>query len=121
MTQTLVIYVIRTRRVPFFTSRPSRLMIVLPVTCALVGAVLPFTRLADVLGFTPLPVRFFAILVGMIVLYLVLVELAKWRFYAHQPHPVRQRPSRSERQGRHVRRRAWRFTRHRHLGRTGSG
>ena len=32
-TQTLVIFVIRTRRVPFFRSRPSRPMIVLPISC----------------------------------------------------------------------------------------
>ena len=38
-TQTLVIFVIRTRRVPFLRSRPSRAMIALPIACAAVGAV----------------------------------------------------------------------------------
>ena len=42
-TQTLVIFVIRTRRVPFLRSRPSRLMIALPTSCATIGALLPFT------------------------------------------------------------------------------
>ena len=81
-TQTLVIYVIRTRRVPFFKSRPSLAMLAVPTGAALVGAVLPYTGLAHVLGFEPLPARFFAILFGMVVVYLALVEFAKARFFA---------------------------------------
>ena len=84
-TQTLVIYVIRTRRVPFFKSRPSWPMLVVPTGAALVGAVLPYTGLAHLLGFTPLPTTFFLLLFGMVVVYLLLVELAKTRFY-RTPH-----------------------------------
>ena len=54
-TQTLVVYVIRTRRVPFFKSRPSLPMLLVPTGAALVGAILPYTGLAHLLGFTPLP------------------------------------------------------------------
>jgi Mg2+-importing ATPase len=74
-TQTLVVYVIRTRRVPFFRSRPSLPMFITPMTCALIGAVLPFTPLAGFLGFAPLPISFFLILLWMIATYLLLVEL----------------------------------------------
>jgi Mg2+-importing ATPase len=81
-TQTLVIFVIRTRRVPFFRSTPSRPMMVVPVATAVLGAALPFTPLAGPLGFTALPLAFFLILLGMIGAYLVLVEIAKARFYA---------------------------------------
>jgi Mg2+-importing ATPase len=111
-TQTLVVFVIRTRRVPFIRSRPSVPMIVTPVTCAVVGAVLPFTPLADFLGFTALPLSFFLILVGMIATYLVLVEVAKGRFYATQPHPRRPPLTREQRHQRHVARRGRRFTHH---------
>ena len=58
-TQTLVVYVIRTRRVPFFKSRPSLPMLLVPTGAALVGAILPYTGLATLLGFTPLPTTFF--------------------------------------------------------------
>jgi Mg2+-importing ATPase len=111
-TQTLVVFVIRTRRVPFFRSRPSLPMLVAPVTCALIGAVLPFTPLAGFLGFATLPVSFFLILLGMIATYLLLVELVKRRFYAVQAHPRRPRPTQQERHQRHIRRRAARFTHH---------
>ena len=83
-TQTLIIYVIRTRRVPFFRSRPSRPMMFVPTAAAAVGIILPFTALSHVLGFTPLPADFFLILVGLIVAYLVLVDVAKSLFYRAQ-------------------------------------
>ena len=109
-TQTLVVYVIRTRRVPFTRSRPSRLMLVLPLACATIGAVLPFTSLADALGFARLPLVFFLILLGMIASYLILVEVVKRAFYAAGQRPKRTRPTRHERHHRHLRRRAARFT-----------
>jgi len=112
-TQTLVVYVIRTRRVPFLRSRPSLPMLLVPTGAALVGAVLPYTPLAGLLGFTPLPVTFFLLLFGMVVVYLLLVELAKTRFY-RIPHARTHGPASTydERLERHVRRRAARFVHH---------
>jgi Mg2+-importing ATPase len=49
-----------------------------------VGELLPFTPLAPILGFAPLPPLFFALLV-MIVTYLGLVEVAKRWFYRRYP------------------------------------
>jgi len=112
-TQTLVIYVIRTRRVPFFKSRPSLPMLFVPTGAALVGAILPYTGLAHLLGFTPLPATFFLLLFGMVVVYLLLVELAKTPFYrtrrARTPRPPSTRAQRVERS---IQRRASRFVRH---------
>jgi P-type Mg2+ transporter len=112
-TQTLVVYVIRTRRIPFLKSRPSRLMLVVPTSAALVGAILPYTGLARLLGFTPLPVAFFLLLLGLVVVYLLLVELAKTQFY-RAPHARSPRPvsTHAERLERRIRRRASRFIRH---------
>ena len=112
-TQTLVIYVIRTRRIPFFKSRPSIPMLLVPTGAALAGAILPYTGVANLLGFTPLPTTFFLLLFGMVAAYLVLVELAKTRFY-HAPHARSpQLPStRAERLERRIRRRASRYIRH---------
>ena len=109
-TQTLVIYVIRTRRVPFFKSRPSWPMLTVPTGAAFVGAVLPYTGLAHLLGFTPLPTTFFLLLFGMVVCYLILVELAKTRFY-RSPHTQTPRiaTSHTERLERRIRRRVSRF------------
>jgi Mg2+-importing ATPase len=80
-TQSLIVFAIRTRRVPFFRSRPSRPLTIAIMVCVAIGALLPFSPLADALGFTALPAGFFAFLAGSIVLYLVIVELAKRWFY----------------------------------------
>jgi P-type Mg2+ transporter len=80
-TQSLVIFAIRTRRVPFFRSRPSTPLAVATIICVAIGVLLPFSPLAHVLGFTALPAGFLAALVAMILVYLVLIELGKRRFY----------------------------------------
>jgi len=69
-----VIFVIRTRRVPFFHSRPSRALLLTSLACVVVGAVTPFTPVGRWLfGFAPLPPAFFGILALMVVAYLTLV------------------------------------------------
>jgi Mg2+-importing ATPase len=80
-TQTLVIFAIRTRRVPFFRSRPSLALALAAIAVVLVGAVLPITPLGPVLGFGALPLVFYAVLVAMVILYLVLIEVAKLAFH----------------------------------------
>ncbi|RPE43154.1 Mg2+-importing ATPase [Streptomyces sp. Ag109_O5-1] len=107
-TQTLVIFAIRTRRVPFFRSHPSLPLTLAALGVVLVGTVLPATPLAHALGFQPLPGAFFAALVGMVLAYLVLIEIGKRLFYgavAVAPPVPRHYADR-----RHLRRRAGRFS-----------
>jgi P-type Mg2+ transporter len=82
-TQTLVIFVIRTRRIPFTRSRPSTGLVIAALTTVAVGALLPLSPLAHALGFAPLPFGFFLALVAMVVAYLGLIELAKKIFFAN--------------------------------------
>jgi P-type Mg2+ transporter len=99
-TQSLVIFAIRTRRVPFFHSRPSTPLALATTISVAIGVALPFSPLAPVLGFTALPAGFLAALAAMIVVYLVLIELGKQRFYRVRPHgpPIaRPRPAREHR------------------------
>jgi Mg2+-importing ATPase len=80
-TQSLVVFLIRTRRVPFFSSRPSRPLFATTLGVVAVGIAIPYSPLAHVLGFRPLPVLFLAILGGMTATYLGLVELGKSLFF----------------------------------------
>ena len=84
-TQTLIVFVIRTRRVPFFRSRPSRPLLVSVIAVVIVGALIPQSPLNDTLGFAPLPPPFFAVLVAFVVAYLACVEIAKYFFYKATP------------------------------------
>jgi Mg2+-importing ATPase len=86
-TQTLIVFVIRTRRVPFLRSRASLPLTVSVLAVVAVGAWLPYSPLAGLLGFTPLPALFFLALVGLVLLYLVLVEAAKVWYYARLSAP----------------------------------
>jgi Mg2+-importing ATPase len=77
-TQTLVIFVIRTARNPL-RSRPSVPLATTTVLIVCVGLVLPFTPLAEPLGFVPLPLGYFVFLAAATLTYLVLVEVVKRR------------------------------------------
>jgi Mg2+-importing ATPase len=92
-TQTLVIFAIRTRRSPFTRSRPSRPLLLAALAVVIIGVALPMSPLSAILGFAHLPTAFFFALVGLVVAYLVLIELAKRLFFADPdgrlPYPRR--------------------------------
>jgi Mg2+-importing ATPase len=108
-TQTLVIFAIRTRQVPFVRSRPSLPLTLAALSVVLVGALLPATPIAHTLGFAPLPGAFFAALAGMVIIYLLLIEVGKRHFYraARVTITAERRPYDRTR---HLIRRAARFT-----------
>jgi Mg2+-importing ATPase len=86
-TQTLIIFAIRTRRVPFFRSTPSIPLLLSALGVVAVGALLPSLPVASTLGFTPLPSGFFLALVLMVAAYLVLIEIVKRRFFGPSVRP----------------------------------
>jgi len=75
-TQTLVLFVIRTMGNPF-RSRPARSLTATTLAIVAIGIVLPVTPAAAFLGFTRLPVSYFAFLIPATLTYLVLVDVAK--------------------------------------------
>ena len=75
-TQTLVLFVIRTSKNPL-RSRPSGPLLATCLAVVALGLYLPFSPLAGVLGFTPLPAAYFAFLAVATATYLLLVEAAK--------------------------------------------
>jgi len=84
-TQTLVIFVIRTRRVPFLKSRPSPPLLTATLACAVLGVALPYIGpFARLFGFQTLPLSFLAVLAGMIVTYLALAQLGVALFFKPQ-------------------------------------
>ena len=110
-TQTLVIFVIRTRRIPFFHSRPSVPILLAAFAVVTAGAVLPYTPLGHLLGFRPLPGPFFLALIAIIICYLMLIELGKYVFFRIYQGQAESAP-RYRTPGHRVRRRAARFATH---------
>ncbi len=112
-TQTLIIFAIRTRRVPFFRSKPAPLLTASTLTVIAVGVALTISPWAQHLGFTPLPWQFFTALLAMTVAYLVLVEITKTFFYL-EPMRLAGQPHRTRGDQHRIHRRAARFS---HSGR----
>jgi P-type Mg2+ transporter len=80
-TQTLVIFAIRTKKIPFYRSKPSKFLVLNIAVILILALVLPFTVVGTFFSFVALPPRFLLILAAFIVAYLGLVELMKVWFY----------------------------------------
>jgi len=76
-TQTLVIHIIRTGKIPFIESRPSKFLILMSVIIVSLGIAIPFTPLAKPFGFVKPPPMYFVVLLIMVVTYLFLVQIVK--------------------------------------------
>ena len=80
LTQTLIIHVIRTARIPFIESWASPPLIATTVAVCAVAIALPFTPIGAALGFVPLPGLFWPIVVAFLLSYAVLTTVVKFWF-----------------------------------------
>jgi len=79
----LVVLAIRTRKV-FYRSKPSKLLIA-SVALVTIGILfIPFTSAAQLFGFAPIPLAFYAPLFAIIMIYLLSVEIAKYFFFRNK-------------------------------------
>ena len=81
--QTLVIHMIRTPKLPFIQSRASAPVTLLTMTGIAVLTIIPFTPLGTALGFVALPMSYFAYLIPCILLYMVLATSLKKAYVHH--------------------------------------
>ena len=79
-TQTLIIHVIRTNKIPFIESRASWPLVVSSLIIVAVGAWLTVSPLADTLGFVRLPPLYWLLLAVMLVCYVILTQVVKTWF-----------------------------------------
>ena len=81
--QTLVIHMIRTPKLPFIQSRASAPVTLLTATGITVLTIIPFTAFGAMLGFVALPATYFAYLIPCILLYMVLATSLKKAYVRH--------------------------------------
>ena len=79
--QTLIIHIIRTNKIPFIQSRASWSLIISSLIIVSVGAWLTVSPLANTLGFVALPPGYWLMLVVMLLCYVLLTQLVKTWFY----------------------------------------
>jgi len=77
LTQTLIIHIIRTNRIPFIQSIASWPLIVTTVLIMVVGMYLPYSPLAEYLDFVHLPSLYWPLIILTLTCYVVLTQLVK--------------------------------------------
>jgi P-type Mg2+ transporter len=81
LSQTLIIHIIRTRRLAFIESRASAALLFTSLAVCVVGIWLPYSTFAPALGFEHLPTLYWPILAAMLLAYLALTHLMKIWFH----------------------------------------
>ncbi len=77
ITQTLIIHVIRTNKIPFLQSWASWPLLITSFLIMLIGIAIPFTLVGDYLGFTVLPKLYWPLLGLSLLCYVVLTQAVK--------------------------------------------
>jgi Mg2+-importing ATPase len=80
LTQTLIVHIIRTQRIPFLQSRASKTLGLTTLAIMAAGIGLPYSQLGRFLGFVPLPPIYFAWLAGFLIAYSVIAHHVKMWF-----------------------------------------
>jgi P-type Mg2+ transporter len=83
-TQTVIIFAIRTTRVPFYKSHPSRFLVLSSIIVIMTGIAITFLPVGALFGFVPLPLPYFLFILALVAGYVVVVEMVKKWFY-HDP------------------------------------
>jgi Mg2+-importing ATPase len=81
LTQTMIVHIIRTRRIPFFGSRASLPMTLTTLAIMAVGSWLPYSPFAAALGMVPLPPVYWAWIAAFLATYAVLTHRVKTWFF----------------------------------------
>jgi hypothetical protein len=88
--QTLVVLIIRTRRVPFYKSKPSKYLAIMLLAVISFAIIIPYTPVGAFFGFVPPPPAFYLALAGILGAYAVLAETVKRWFYKRYGQRVEQ-------------------------------
>ncbi|MDB5036793.1 MAG: putative magnesiumtranslocating P-type ATPase [Bacteriovoracaceae bacterium] len=82
LSQTLIVHMIRTRKIPFIQSRASNPLIFTTIAVMALGLYIPFSALAGKIGLVPLPPSYFIFLIVILFAYALLTQKVKTWFIA---------------------------------------
>jgi Mg2+-importing ATPase len=90
ISQVLVVFVIRTRRRPFWRSKPSKYLLISSIVIIFFALSIPFTPLGALFGFVTPPPLFYVALSLILTVYLLVAEIVKGWFYKREAHRLEQ-------------------------------
>lgn len=76
----LIVLVIRSRQ-PFFSSKPSKYLLIATLLVVFATVALPYTPLGGIFGLSPLPLSFILLIITIVFLYVLTAEIVKVFFY----------------------------------------
>jgi Mg2+-importing ATPase len=97
-----VVFVLRTRKTPFFKSKPGKYLVLSSLMVVAVAFILPYTLLGSKFGFLPPSGAFYPALAGLIAAYLLLTEVVKkwfvkkYSYLLEQTVPKKSAPSQTK-------------------------
>ena len=77
LSQTLIVHMIRTRKIPFIQSCASWPVTGLTFLIMAIGIIIPFTSFGNSIGLTQLPISYFPWLIGILLSYCILTQIIK--------------------------------------------
>ncbi len=77
LSQTLVVHMIRTKKIPFIQSRATAPVLLLTGVIVVVGIFIPFTSFGASIGLQALPLSYFPWLIGILLSYCILTQIVK--------------------------------------------
>ena len=80
LSQTLIIHMIRTRKIPFIESRSSKQLIISTFTIVTIAILISFTNIATTFDLAVLPISYLAWILGLMVVYIICIQIYK-KFY----------------------------------------
>lgn len=80
LSQTIIVHIIRTSKIPFFKSRSSIVMVLTTVLISIVALIIPYSSFGELVQLVPLPKIYIIWVVIIIAFYIVLTEITKKRF-----------------------------------------
>jgi Mg2+-importing ATPase len=91
ITQTFVIFAIRTRKSPFWKSKPGKILVLSSISIIAVSLLLPYTYLGDkFFSFVSPPFEFYVFLAIVLVAYVSFAEIVKRWFYKRHSYRIEQ-------------------------------
>jgi len=90
VSQIVVVFVIRTRRRPFWKSKPSKYLVISSIAIVTFALIVPFTPLGEIFGFVAPPLLFYAALALLLLAYVAVAELVKGWFYKRNAYRIEQ-------------------------------
>ena len=77
LSQTLIIHMIRTNKIPFIQSKSSKQLIISTLTIVIITILISFTSIATIFDLSKLPYKYLIWIAGLMFIYVVLIQLYK--------------------------------------------